>query len=117
MSTIDFAIIDKYDNEYDYSDIIDVSVDWEDALRKLNAISIDSDLFYCINRKLKRVPTLTCEHNPWTGISEYGITIIPPESLDICIKKTRKFPNTVYGDVIELFEKAKESNKYVICFA
>lgn len=116
MSTIDFAILDNYDENYDYSEIADNFSDWEDLLVELNAVSIDDDSFYYLNKKLKDVPTLTCEHKQWLGIAEYGITIIPPKSLDLCLKRTQKLSSPVFVSIIELFERAKCDNKYIICF-
>ena len=50
------------------------------------------------------------------GLAYYGITLIPPESMDILIKILLLQDKLEYTDLISLVNQAKEENKYIIHF-
>ena len=50
------------------------------------------------------------------GLAYYGITLIPPESMDILIKVLLLQDKLEYTDLISLVNQAKEENKYIIHF-
>uniref|UniRef100_UPI0025B76793 hypothetical protein n=2 Tax=Peptostreptococcaceae TaxID=186804 RepID=UPI0025B76793 len=54
--------------------------------------------------------------NPAKGLAYYGITLIPPESMDILIKVLLLQDKLEYTDLISLVNQAKEENKYIIHF-
>ncbi len=114
MSKIDFGIIKNYDEKCDYSDVVDEFLDWADVLEVFNCISIDDKHFNSLSKKMKNIQTLTCEHKMYQGISECGITIIPPESLEKCILNIRNIKGI--NEVMNLFSIAQKNNDFIICF-
>ena len=54
--------------------------------------------------------------NPGKGLAYCGITLIPPESMDILIKILLLQDKLEYTDLIYLANQAKEENKYIIHF-
>ena len=50
------------------------------------------------------------------GLAYCGITLIPPESMDILIKILLLQDKLEYTDLIYLANQAKEENKYIIHF-
>ena len=53
---------------------------------------------------------------PAKGITYYGITLIPPKSIDKFINILLVQDKVEYAYLISLFNKAKENNKYIIHF-
>ena len=85
--------------------------------KKYNCIVID-DVF--IESILIDLQKLDCYwhtlQNPGKGLAYYGITLIPPESMDILIKVLLLQDKLEYTDLISLVNQAKEENKYIIHF-
>ena len=50
------------------------------------------------------------------GLAYCGITLIPPESMNILIKILSSQGKLEYNDLISLANQAKEENKYIIHF-
>ena len=84
---------------------------------KYNCISIDDDFIKPILVELQNVNCYwhTLE-NKGDGLAYCGITLIPPESMDILIKILLLQDKLEYTDLIYLANQAKEENKYIIHF-
>ena len=84
---------------------------------KYNCIQVDDDF---IEPLLTDFQSIDCYWHTLEivgkGISYCGITLIPPESIDILIKILSKQNNLEYIDLIFLANQAKKENKYIIHF-
>lgn len=84
---------------------------------KYNCIQVDDDFIEPILIDLQSIDcywhTLEIADK---GIAYYGITLIPPESMDILIKILSKQDDLEYTNLISLANKAKKENKYIIHF-
>lgn len=84
---------------------------------KYNCIEVDDDLIEPI---LIDLQSIDCYWHTvevaGKGIVYCGITLIPPESMDILIKILSIQNNLEYTDLIFLANQAKEENKYIIHF-
>lgn len=84
---------------------------------KYNCISVDDDFIESISSELQNV-SCYCHtlQNKCDGLAYCGITLIPPESMDILIKILLLQDKLEYTDLISLVNQAKEENKYIIHF-
>ena len=84
---------------------------------KYNCISIDDDFIEPILVELQNVDCYwhTLEYKG-DGLAYCGITLIPPEPMDLLKSILLQQDNTEYIDLISLVNKAKEENKYIIHF-
>lgn len=84
---------------------------------KYNCISIDDAFIEPILIELQNVNCYwhTLE-NKVKGLAYCGITLIPPESMDLLKNILLHQDNIEYIDLISLVNKAKEENKYIIHF-
>lgn len=84
---------------------------------KYNCISIDDELIESIFIDLQSIDCYwhTLE-NKENGLNYYGITLIPPVSMDILIDILSSKNNLEYNALINLANIAKQSNKYIIHF-
>lgn len=82
---------------------------------KYNCISVDDDYIQPLLEKLGNVKCFwhTLDR-PEFGLAYYGITLIPPESLDFIIEIIRH--NSNLSDLVALLTEAENSKKYVIHF-
>ena len=84
---------------------------------KYNCIEIDDDFIEPI---LIELQSIDCYYNTicnkGNGLAYYGITLIPPESIDLLKSILLQQDNTEYIDLISLVNKALEENKYIIHF-
>lgn len=89
----------------------------ESEPNKYNCIQVDDDFIEPILTDLQSIDcywhTLEVAGK---GLAYCGITLIPPESMDILIKILSRQNNLEYTDLISLANQAKEENKYVIHF-
>lgn len=54
--------------------------------------------------------------HPGLNLAYYGITLIPPESVDLFISVFKGHYKEQYKEIIALFEQSKIRNKYIIHF-
>lgn len=82
---------------------------------KYNCIAIDDDFIEPIMRDLQNMNcywhTLQRKEK---GLAYYGITLIPPESMDVLISILSSYNNKEYDALIDLAKQAKECGKYII---
>jgi hypothetical protein len=107
----EFGIVDKLDPEKDYGDpyepkeyhciaICDDALnDWWDELTEMKTY------FHCLKR-------------PDRNLARWGVTLIPPESLDILTEVIMNNTQAEYMsdglEIIEVLKKAKAENKFII---
>ena len=107
----EFGIIDDFDPQKDYGDSYeperyhciaicdDALNDWWDGIQDMRTY------FHCYNR-------------PETALARWGVTLIPPESLDQLIAVIKRKTADEYMndalEIIELLKMAKRQDKYVI---
>lgn len=107
----EFGIIDDFDKEKDYGE--------EYMPEKYKCVSIDDDI---LNNWWERLVTMKsyfhCYSRPETALARYGITLIPPESLDlfydIVAEDTKEKYKEQVSSVLEVIRRAKNENKFVI---
>lgn len=89
----------------------------ESEPEKFDCIKINDDFIEPLLNEFQNIlcyyHTLEC---PGMNIAYSGITIIPPESIDDFISVFNNHHGGKYEKIIELFEKAKMKNKYIIHF-
>lgn len=84
---------------------------------KYNCISIDDDLIEPILFDLQNVGCYWHNIlNQGKGLAYCGITLIPPKSIDKFIKVLVSQDNFEYNSLIDMANRAKEYNKYIIHF-
>ncbi len=54
--------------------------------------------------------------HPEMNLAYFGITLIPPESIDAFISVFNNYYKEQYDEIISLFEQAKLNDKYIIHF-
>ncbi|MBQ9518512.1 MAG: hypothetical protein IJR59_01295 [Firmicutes bacterium] len=81
--------------------------------QRFNCISVNDDFIMPLLSRLKNVRCCwhTLERQEF-GLAYCGITLIPPESLDLFMETIWCEPNL--SDLLELLSKARKENKYVI---
>ncbi len=84
---------------------------------KYNCIEVDDDFIEPI---LIDLQSIDCYWHTLEvvgkGLAYCGITLIPPESMDILIKILSIQNNLEYTDLISLANQAKQEDKYIIHF-
>lgn len=84
---------------------------------KYNCIEVDDDFIEPI---LIDLQSIDCYWHTLEvvgkGLAYGGITLIPPESMDILIKILSIQNNLEYTDLISLANQAKQEDKYIIHF-
>ena len=109
MAKHEFGIMQKEPSFYEHYDTYEP--------QKYNCIAVDDDFIEPIMVNLQGVDcywhTLQREER---GLAYCGITLIPPESMDILIKILLLQDKLEYTDLIYLANQAKEENKYIIHF-
>ena len=117
-----FGIIDILDEHRDYSKFRS-DESFEDKLNEHHCVSVPDDI---INNWWEKLLTMKSYYHEYsrlsTALARWGITLIPPESLDlfhdIIISDTSsEFFEKGTDDVnnlLALVEKAKKENKFVI---
>ncbi|MBU5675559.1 hypothetical protein KQI88_03930 [Alkaliphilus sp. MSJ-5] len=106
-----FGIIDKFEKNKDYSS------DYEP--RKYNCVAIDDDILNDWWEELTFMKTyFHCYSRPNFALARYGVTIIPPESLEtfynIVSKDIRSKLSEELINLMVLLRTAISLNKYVI---
>ena len=84
---------------------------------KYNCIAIDDDFIEPILIDLKSINTYwhTLQVSG-EGLAYCGITLVPPDSMDILISILSSQNILEYESLIDLANQAKEENKYIIHF-
>lgn len=83
--------------------------------QKFNCISVNDDYIMPLLEKLTSLKTYRHTlDNADSGLAYYGVTLIPPESLDTFIDLI--YNNPELSDLTSLLIKAAESGSYVIHF-
>lgn len=123
--TIEFGIINSFDENYDYS-IMNTSIfsNWEEMTKSYNCITIPFDIVNSMCSYFKTIKTYACFYgNTMFGLDLYGVTLIPPTSICELIKTKNNLYNSIITKdnahiktLFDLFEKAIFENKYIICF-
>ena len=89
----------------------------EYELNKHNCIVVDD---YFIEQILIDLQNVDCYWhtlpNSSKGLAYCGVTLIPPESMDILIKILSLQDKLEYTDLMSLTNQAREENKYIIHF-
>lgn len=84
---------------------------------KYNCIKVDDDFIGPILIELQNVDTYWHTiQNKKSGLAYYGITLIPPTSMDVLINILSLKNMVEYDSLIYLLNQAKEYNKYIIHF-
>ncbi|WP_349948748.1 hypothetical protein ABFV83_10135 [Lacrimispora sp. BS-2] len=107
----EFGIIDTFDKNKDYGD--------EYTPQKYNCVAIDDEVVSDWWDRLLTMKTyFHCYSRPETALTRYGITLIPPESLDlfydIVANNTKKEFTSQISCLLDLIQKAKNENKFII---
>ena len=85
--------------------------------KKYKYIKINDNFIEPLLTEFKNIPCYwhTLKHLE-TNLAYYGITLIPPKSIDDLISVFNRNPSEQYKEIIELFGQAKRKNKYIIHF-
>ena len=95
--TNEFGIIDKFDNQKDYSSY---------EPQKYNCISVDDDIINNLIKPLSVMKSYSHSLNrPGNGLNHWGITLLPPESLSL-------FYEVITSSIF--FKESAELNKLAI---
>ena len=114
MAKHDFGIIDSFKENKWYSDY---------EPEKYNCISVNDDLLEELiikyNKELMAIKTyFQITTQPGSGLDYYGVTLIPPVSLnqfrDIIIKANGYYQSQEFQLLIEKISNAISENKYLI---
>ena len=106
-----FGIIDQFEKSKDYSS------DYEP--QKYNCVAIDDDILNDWWSELILVKTyFHCFNRPSYALARWGVTLIPPESLEtfynIVSKDVKSKTSRELIGLMALLRQAKSENKYVI---
>ncbi len=117
-----FGIIDALNESRDYAQF-DKDESFEDKLKEHHCVSVPDDIINTWWAPLLAMKSYFHEYSrPSTALARWGVTLIPPESLDlfhnIIMSATasefwEQCPKDVNG-LLALVEKAKRENKFVI---
>ncbi|MBQ7015035.1 MAG: hypothetical protein IJN12_02830 [Clostridia bacterium] len=118
-----FGIIDFFDKDKDYSDF--ETIDFKQCLEKFSCVLVADDIvnMWIIPSTYYMKTYLRKFGNEFKGIDHYGVTLLPPESLEAFLKIVK--PYVLWHDkkesekvsiLIELINKAIRENKHMICF-
>ena len=84
---------------------------------KYNCIVVEDDFIEPILIELQNVDTYwNTIQNKKNGLAYYGITLIPPSSIDVLINILSLKNMVEYDSLIYLLNRAKKYNKYIIHF-
>lgn len=105
-----FGIIDSFERDKDYS---------EYRPEIYHCIVVDDDLLDDWWPELLQIKTFFhCYDRPEFGLARYGVTLIPPESIEdfyeIVALDERSMSSKELIDLMRLLRKARTENKYVI---
>ena len=105
-----FGIIDNFKRDKDYSDY---------DPEKYSCIDIDDDILDEWWNELSLMKTyFHCYSRPSSSLARYGVTLIPPESLQTFYKVVSKDKKSKLSkeliDLMALLRRAISENKYII---
>jgi hypothetical protein len=117
---IELGIMQDIDPHIDYS-YFDHPDDYKACLEKFHCISIPDDI---VNEWIPLTQEMKIYRGSLekegVGIDHYGVTIIPPLSLEnfkkIVISHTDNIGNNIISELIKLLDAAIEQNSYIICY-
>lgn len=106
----EFGILDDFDSQKKYN---------EYTPQKYNCVSVDDDIISSLIGNLSIMSSYFHSFNrPEYGLSYYGITIIPPESLSLfydVIASSGYFKNsTELSELASIIQQATEEKKHMI---
>ena len=106
-----FGIMDSVDKKKSYIDF---------CPEKYNCVAVDDDVMDILASKLQVMPTyfFSLDKKEY-GLNYYGITLIPPGScwyLQEILSSNIKQDDDIYIQLLELVEKAKLEEKFIIHF-
>ncbi|QNU65416.1 hypothetical protein EHE19_010750 [Ruminiclostridium herbifermentans] len=107
----EFGIIEEFDKDKDYSS--------EYEPQKYNCVAIDDDILDDWWEELTLIKTyFHCYSRLEYGLARWGVTLIPPESLEAFYNIVSKYEKTKTSEELTnlkiLLRKAISENKYVI---
>jgi hypothetical protein len=115
MANHEFGIIDSFDENKYYGDY---------EPKRYDCISVNDDLilFHLIEEygsELSKIKTFfQSSSNPNFGLDYYGVTLIPPSSLegfyDLIVLLREKYESSELDSLIEKISKSINENKYLI---
>lgn len=110
MAKHEFGIIDKFDEEKDYSNY---------EPKEYNCIEVDDKLIEDMVKYIKNLRTYHHSYSkPENGLAYYGVTLIPPTSIiflhDIVSTLNRFKKSQELTDLTCLLMEAKVKGKYII---
>ena len=120
----EFGIIENFDEEKDYSNLDEFGVFPEvfpNALKAYNCVAINDD---ALNGWWPRIEGMKSNFHtfmhPETALARYGVTLIPPESLDLFYDIVKNDTSSEFTEqaaaVLAVIENAKRNGKFVIHF-
>lgn len=114
MLAHEFCIISDFDKNKDYGK--GVCYIEEDS-----CVIIDDDAIYSWRERIQTMKSYFHRYSrPATGLDWWGITIIPPESLDLFYDIVENNTNSEFIEevppLLKIIIKAKENNNYIIHF-
>ena len=119
-----FGIIENFDTEKDYSKIDEFGIFPETfprALQAYHCVAIHDDALNDWWPRLKEMKSYFHTHSrPETALARCGVTLIPPESLDLFYSIVKEETQPEFMEqataVMTVIEKAKRNGKYIIHF-
>ncbi len=117
-----FGIIDNFDKQKDYSEFTE-GLSFEDCLNKYQCISIPDEIINYWWEGLTSMKSYFHKFSrPETALARWGVTLIPPDSLDIFAEIIRNHTNerfsrlceTEISALLNLLNRAKKEDKFVI---
>ena len=124
MPVHEFGIIENFDAKKDYANLDEFGVFPEvfpNAIKEYNCAAINDD---ALNGWWPRIESMKSYFHtysrPETALARYGVTLIPPESLDLFHSIVKEDTQPAYLEqaaaVLAVVEKAKHNGKFVIHF-
>jgi hypothetical protein len=109
----EFGIIDIFDSMKDYTNIYEP--------KKYDCIAICEEALNDWYPLLQKMPTYHGRYScPAFNIARYAVTLIPPTSLDLLINAIKSSTKAEFREdsleIVDLLEKAKMKNRYVILY-
>ena len=117
----EFGIIDCFDKNKDY--VFSDSGTFEERIKRYHCIALPDMIINDWWYLLTYMDSYFGEYNrPKTALDRWGVTLIPPESLDLFSKIIKNCTSEKYltlcekeiAEVLSLLEKAKRENKFII---
>lgn len=121
---IEFGIIDCIDSEKDYANFLP-DESFQDKLQEYHCVALPDEITDAWWGRLMTMQSYFHElSRPSTALAQYGVTLIPPDSLELfyCIvmnDTAEEYKNGCADELIvllELIKRAQKENKFMIHF-